>query len=117
MAAVVIVIAAVGAHGRKTPAFDATSRAIHDSLQGVDRVLAVNPDPAFLHIGRRKLLGAEPHPGAPLACHPPLAYRTGLLVAPIFAAEAAQDIFGSQCGEPGWDRTNDHLIKSQMLYR
>jgi hypothetical protein len=20
-------------------------------------------------------------------------------------------------GEPGWDRTNDHLIKSQMLYR
>jgi hypothetical protein len=20
-------------------------------------------------------------------------------------------------GEPGWDRTNDHLIKSQTLYR
>ncbi len=21
------------------------------------------------------------------------------------------------CGEPRWDRTNDHLIKSQVLYR
>ena len=26
-------------------------------------------------------------------------------------------IFQRLDGEPGWDRTNDHLIKSQMLYR
>jgi hypothetical protein len=26
-------------------------------------------------------------------------------------------ILWAETGEPGWDRTNDPLIKSQMLYR
>jgi hypothetical protein len=30
---------------------------------------------------------------------------------------AANNHFTKSNGEPGWDRTNDHLIKSQMLYR
>jgi hypothetical protein len=36
---------------------------------------------------------------------------------PFCSPSAGQFILVFHDGEPGWDRTNDHLIKSQMLYR
>ena len=35
----------------------------------------------------------------------------------VFPRSGEQGYVPEFIGEPGWDRTNDHLIKSQMLYR
>ena len=80
--------------------------------------LLSKPTNPVLPLGAEHPLDGESLPRVlllPAVCLPG-AYRMDLSAASWFSA-SGRFILVFQGGEPGWDRTNDHLIKSQMLYR